>query len=357
MRVDRRTTGLVLPSDPVPHADLVIRVAGCGIPGPAAAALAPTVGLSWRRCLNDFNLDPAVDYQPTVVDQTRIKDLQAEHDELVQIARAEMDSLYEQISGSGYALLLADTSGVILCEKIDPTLKRMFIQAGLIVGAQWSEQREGTNGIGTCAAESRPITIHQSDHFRSRHIGLSCSAAPIPDPYGKVIAVLDASSVSAVGSREAQMHTIALVNSSARLIEKCLFLRRHQADVMLRFHHRPEFVDLLHDGAMAVSGDGIVVAADMTGLRLLGIKDHKEVVGRSIEDIFDATFDELVAATTSSRRAMWQLRDNLYGRRYFASLAGTGGAALGGPATFRSTGSGAEQHLPQSRGNTVATRP
>lgn len=324
MRVDRRNTGLLLPSDPVPHADLVIRVAGCGTHEPAAAALAPTVGLSWRRCLNDFNLDPAGDYQPTVVDQTRIKDLQAEHDELVQIARAEMDSLYEQISGSGYALLLADTSGVILCEKIDPTLKRMFIQAGLIVGAQWSEEREGTNGIGTCAAEARPITIHQSDHFRSRHIGLSCSAAPIHDPYGRVVAVLDASSVSAEGSRESQMHTIALVNSSARLIEKCLFLRRHQGDALLRFHHRPEFVDLLHDGAMAVSSDGIVVATDMTGLRLLGAKDHKDIVGRSIADIFDATFDELVASSSSSRRAMYELRDNLHGRRYFASLGGAG---------------------------------
>jgi transcriptional regulator of acetoin/glycerol metabolism len=328
MRVDRRNisgAGLVLSADAAPHADLVLRVAGCGMTEDSvAAALAPTVGLSWRRCLNDFNLDPAVDYQPTVVDQTRIKDLQAEHDELVQIARAEMDSLYEQISGSGYALLLADTSGVILCEKIDPTLKRMFVQAGLVVGAQWSEQREGTNGIGTCAAESRPITIHQSDHFRSRHIGLSCSAAPIHDPYGRVIAVLDASSVSAEGGRESQMHTIALVNASARLIEKCLFLRRHQGDAMLRFHHRPEFVDLLHDGAMAVSADGTVVATDMTGLRLLGAKEHKDIVGRSIADIFDATFDELLATSSSSRRAMYELRDNLHGRRYFASLAGAG---------------------------------
>src|SRR3954468_16567466 len=325
MRVDRRNSGLLLPADPVPHADLVMRVAGCGTTDePAAVSLAPTAGLWWRRCLNDFNLDPALDYQPTVVDQTRIKDLQAEHEELVQIARAEMDSLYEQISGSGYALLLADTSGVILCEKIDPTLKRMLIQAGLIVGAQWSEQREGTNGIGTCAAESRPITIHQSDHFRSRHIGLSCSAAPIHDPYGQVVAVLDASSVGAQGSRKSQMHTIALVNASARLIEKCLFLRRHQGDAMLRFHHRPEFVDLLHDGAMAVSSDGIVVATDMTGLRLLGAKDHKDLVGRSIADIFDATFDELLASSSSSRRAMYELRDNLHGRRYFASLVGAG---------------------------------
>ena len=328
IRVDRHSSSrapLVPPAGTGPHADLVIRVATSRTADESiAAAPAPTVGVSWKRCLNEFNLDPAVDYQPTVVDPTRIKDLQAEHDELVQIARAEMDSLYEQISGSGYALLLADTCGVILCEKIDPLLKRMFIQAGLIVGAQWSEQREGTNGIGTCAAEARPITIHQSDHFRSRHIGLSCSAAPIHDPCGRVIAVLDASSVSAEGSRESQMHTVALVNASARLIEKCLFLRRHQGDAMLRFHHRPEFVDLLHDGAIAVAADGTIVATDMTGLRLLGAKEHNDLIGRSIADIFDATFDELLATTAASRRAIWELRDNLHGRRYFASLVGAG---------------------------------
>jgi sigma-54 dependent transcriptional regulator, acetoin dehydrogenase operon transcriptional activator AcoR len=324
MEVDRRNVSRVkssLPGEPGQHADLVVRVATHAPEDSITAALTPTVGVSWRRCLNEFNLDPSGDYQPKVLDQSRIKDLQAEHDELVQIARAEMDSLYEQIHGSGYALLLADTSGVILCEKFDPTLRQMFIRAGLIVGAEWSEQREGTNGIGTCAAELRPITIHQSDHFRSRHIGLSCSAAPIHDSYGRVIAVLDASSVNTAGGREAQMHTVALVNSSARLIEKCLFLRRHQADVLLRFHHRPEFVDLLHDGAMAVSADGVIVAADMTGLRLLGAEDHKEIVGRSIADIFDTTFDELLATTVSSRRAIWELRDNLHGRRYFASFA------------------------------------
>jgi transcriptional regulator of acetoin/glycerol metabolism len=302
-----------------PHADRVLRLAGSDL-APAARPTIPAVDVSWRRCLNDFKLDPAREYQPTVLDQTRLKYLQGEHEELVQIARAEMDSLYEQIAGSGYALLLADTAGVILCEKIDPGLKRLFVSAGLIVGAEWSEQREGTNGIGTCAAEARPITIHQSDHFRSRHTGLSCSAAPIHDQHGQIIAVLDASCVNASGTRESQMHTVALVNTSARLIEKCLFLRRCATDSMLRFHHRPEFVDLLHDGAMAVSADGTIVATDVTGLKLLGAANRSELVGRTVADVFDVSYEELLGTVQSGRRAIWELRDNLYGRRYFATL-------------------------------------
>lgn len=317
-------------SNALPHGDRVERLIGCDL-GSNVTALAPVIDVSWRRCVNDFKLDPVRDYQPTVLDGTRLKYLQAEHEELVQIARAEMDSLYDQIAGSGYALLLADTAGVILCEKIDPALKKLFVAAGLIVGAEWSEQREGTNGIGTCVAHSRPITIHQSDHFRSRHVGLSCSAAPIHDQYGHIIAVLDASCVNASGTREAQMHTVALVNTSARLIEKCLFLRRHQTDSMLRFHHRPEFVDLLHDGAIAVAGDGTIMASDATGLRLLGAENRSELVGRSIADVFDMSYEDLLATVKSGRRAMWELRDNLHGRLYYASLLPAGQHHLRNP--------------------------
>ena len=305
-----------------PHADHVLRVAGQELAVSTDTHVSRTVDISWRRCLDDFKLDPARDYQPTILDQSRLKDLHAEYEDLVQIARAEMDALYEQIAGSGYALLLADPDGVILCAKVDPVLKRMFVQAGLIAGAQWSEKSEGTNGIGTCAAEARPITIHESDHFRSRHVGLSCSAAPIHDSNGRLMAVLDASSVNAGGTRDSKMHTVALVNSSARLIEKCLFLRHHRADAMLRFHHRPEFVDLLHDGAIAVATDGTIVATDMTGLKLLGAQDRKDLIGCSIADVFDTTYEELAAAADAGRRAMWELRDNRFGRRYYASLVG-----------------------------------
>jgi transcriptional regulator of acetoin/glycerol metabolism len=309
-------------ADAHPHADHVLRVAGHESAVSTDTHIPRTVDISWRRCLDDFKLDPARDYQPTILDQSRLKELHSEYEDLVQIAHAEMDSLYEQIAGSGYALLLADPDGVILCAKVDPVLKKMFVRAGLVVGAQWSEKSEGTNGIGTCAAEARPITIHESDHFRSRHVGLSCSAAPIHDSKGKLMAVLDASSVNAGGTRESKMHTVALVNTSARLIEKCLFLRHHRADAMLRFHHRPEFVDLLHDGAIAVSSDGTIVAADMTGLKLLGAQDRNDLVGRSIADVFDTTYEELATTAGAGRRAMWELRDNRFGRRYYASLVG-----------------------------------
>jgi transcriptional regulator of acetoin/glycerol metabolism len=300
----------------VKHAEDVLRV----VHGPGAGGAPSAIDMSWGRCVNQFKLDPSRLYTPTVVDQARLKERQAQHEELVEIARAEMDSLYEQIAGSGHALLLTDASGVILCEKIDPALKQMFRSAGLTMGADWSEQHEGTNGIGTCIAEQRSVTVYRDDHFRVRHIGLSCSGAPIRDCSGQVVAVLDASSVDARAPRASQMHTMALVNISAQLIEKCLFLRRFRHHAVLRFHHRPELVNLLHDGALALAEDGTVIAADVTAGKLLGVEDRRELCGRPIAEILDGGLRELGALDHALRNAIWQIRDVRHGRRYYASL-------------------------------------
>ena len=184
----------------VRHADQVLRVAqGMAPEGPTA--LSESIGDSWRRCVRDYSLDPVRIYSPAVISSGDLRGRQVQHEQLIQIASAEMDSLYDQISGSGYALLLTDASGVILCEKIDSTLKSLFRSAGLLIGADWSELHEGTNGIGTCISVDRPVTVHRTEHFRARHIGLSCSGAPIHDPSGSLLAVLDASTVDARDTR------------------------------------------------------------------------------------------------------------------------------------------------------------
>jgi transcriptional regulator of acetoin/glycerol metabolism len=79
-------------------------------------------------------------------------------------------------------VLLTDARGVILNCVTAPAERRIFERAGLWLGADWSEAREGTNGIGTCLVERQALTIHQDEHFRGRHTGLTCSASPVFDP-------------------------------------------------------------------------------------------------------------------------------------------------------------------------------
>jgi transcriptional regulator of acetoin/glycerol metabolism len=294
------------------------------LPRPGRELPDRTIARSWIRCANDYRLDPARPDAPMVIEARALADRREQFADLMQIGAAEVDRLYDQISGSGYALLLTDASGIILYEKVDPTLKDMFRGAGLVPGADWSEKSRGTNGMGTCIAERKPVTVHRNDHFYTHHIGLTCFGVPIRGPVDDVIAVLDASCIGSHDTRATQMHTMALVRLSAHIIEKCLFLRHHEHNAVLRFHSRPDLVNLFHDGALALAEDGTVIGADYTAAQLLEAKDRYELVGRPIGEIFDVEGASGASLELLRSASLSPLRDPRRGQGYYANLyAGT----------------------------------
>jgi sigma-54 dependent transcriptional regulator, acetoin dehydrogenase operon transcriptional activator AcoR len=303
------------------HAAMVAGFVHSGAAVTTESSVSSMIGASWRRCLLDYALDPGRPQEGFVLDGHALKEYRDRHEHLIQVASAEIDWLYDHIAMSGCALLLTDAGGIVLYEKADPTIQETFRMAGLQLGADWSELRQGTNGMGLCIAENRPIIVHRDEHFRACHIGLSCTAAPIHDPDGSLVAVLDASTLNAQGTRESQTHVMALVHLSAKLIEKCLFLRHFQRSSVLRFHARPEFVNLQHDGALALAGDATVIAADEMALRLLGVAQRRELIGRRIDEIFDMRAEEMLDPSPPSAAGLWPVRDAVLGRRYFASLS------------------------------------
>jgi transcriptional regulator of acetoin/glycerol metabolism len=303
------------------HSEDVMRIVH-SLPRGGRGAPDRTIAQSWARCANDYRLDPGRVEKPLVINTGELQVKRAQYEDLVTIAAAEMDRLYHQIAGSGYALLLTDASGVILYEKVDPTLKDVFTAAGLVPGADWSERSQGTNGMGTCLAERRPVTVHRNEHFHAGHIGLTCFGAPIRGPVDDIIAVLDASCVGLHDTRASQLHTMALVKLSAHVIEKCLFLRHHQHHAVLRFHTCPELVDLLHDGALALSEDGTVIGADYTAARLLDANDRYELVGRPIADIFDTEAAQVVSLDLLRGASLAPVRDIRRGLDYYVSIHG-----------------------------------
>lgn len=252
---------------------------------------------SWIRCLNDYQLDPGTCAEPEVVAASELQERQARLADVQAVAKVEMANLYQQLAGSGYAIMLTDREGVLLNYFGDPAFTHAASKTGLAQGAVWSERVQGTNGMGTCLVERRPITVHRDEHYLSRNIGLSCAAAPIFDHEGDLVGVLDASGES----RLAQQHTLALVCMSVQMIENRVFLHQFRHDYILRFHNRPEFVGTLHEGAIALSTEGKVLAASRGALFQLGFSGPDEIAGRDIGELFNVTFPGLV--DSSVRRA------------------------------------------------------
>lgn len=280
----------------------------------------PSIARSWLRCLEDYHLDPALSIAPTVLEHGRLLESRERLQQVLSIAGSEMNSLHQQLSGAGHAVLLTDARGVILNCVTAPSERKIFERAGLWLGADWSEACEGTNGIGTCLVERQSLTIHRDEHFRGRHTGLTCSASPVFDPQGELLAVLDVSSAREAVSRQSQFHTMALVNLSAKMIESCYFLRHFENHWLLRFHLQAESVGLFSEGLLAFDGEGRICAVNQSALNLLG-QARGGLLGQPVEAFFECTLDQLLGRASANATASWPLRTR-DGRSLFAVLRG-----------------------------------
>jgi len=290
----------------------------------------PSIARSWLRCLEDYHLDPAQAMAPTVLEHARVLESRERLQQVLNIAGGEMNSLHQQLSG-GNAVLLTDARGIILNCVTEPGERRIFERAGLWLGADWSEAREGTNGIGTCLVERQCVTIHRDEHFRGRHTGLTCSASPVFDPHGDLLAVLDVSSARHDVTRQSQFHTMALVNLSAKMIESSYFLRHFDDQWLLRFHLQAGSVGLFSEGLLAFDGEGCISAVNQSALNLLSL-GRCELIGRPVEALFDCAMSDLLARASADAATCWPLRTR-DGRGFFAVLRGKSRPQMTAPAT------------------------
>ncbi len=281
---------------------------------------------SWLRCLNEYGLDPDSGADPVVVSRQDLLARKEQNLELVSFADVEMANLYQQLAGSGYSIILTDRDGVLLSYYGDPSFKRAASRAGLVPGAAWSERHGGTNGMGTCLLERAPVIVHREQHFLTRNRGLTCCAAPVFDPRGELVAVLDASGES----DRAQQHTLVLVNMSAQMIENRLFLHRFRDAFVVRFHSRPELVGMWSEGIIALDPAGAIIAADRNALFQLGCKSARDLVDAPLERVFNISLPTLIQRSHKQSFHPLPIREARHGGRFFAvahapeSKGGTG---------------------------------
>jgi transcriptional regulator of acetoin/glycerol metabolism len=269
---------------------------------------------SWVRCLTQYHLDPQSQREPYVLPRDERLGRKERNLELVSFADAEMAHLYHQLAGSGYSIILTDRDGVLLDYYGDLSFRNAAFRTGLVLGAVWSEEHGGTNGMGTCLFERAPLIVHRDQHFFSRNTGLTCCAAPIFDYRGDLVAVLDASGES----DRAQQHTLVLVNMSAQMIENRLFLYRFRDEFVVRFHSRPELVGTWGEGIIALDASGAIAALDRNALFQLGVKSASDLTGAPLERAFNISLAALVGRSQKKSFHPLPIYDARHGGRFFA---------------------------------------
>jgi transcriptional regulator of acetoin/glycerol metabolism len=252
---------------------------------------------SWRRCVEEYGMDPAKPNPAHIVTEARLREHREQSERLISIARSGLEALFRQIAGQKYVLLLADAMGVTVDYFGDPKFEEELRQAGLFLGSDWSEELAGTCGVGSCIITREAITIHQSDHFDLTHTPLSCTAAPIFDTGGNLAAVLDISLLRSPQPKISQSLALNLVKASVRRVEMANLMAMNRGDWVLRFSTSPEFLDVDPEAAVALDGSGRIIGmthgAEQVLARQLEGRMEGAAIGQRIDRFFDLSIDSL----------------------------------------------------------------
>jgi transcriptional regulator of acetoin/glycerol metabolism len=214
---------------------------------------------------------------------------------LIQVAQPGLDRLHHSVGGAGCCVLLADRNGVPVERRGAPGDDATFFDWGLWPGAIWSEDSEGTNGIGTCLVEQRALTIHRDQHFYARNALLSCTTAPLYDHEGRLVAALDVSSCKAeLIENFVNLIATAVIDAAARIEAECFRLAYPGARILI-----VPVPDKMGKALIAVDQDDLVVGVTRAARQALGISQaclQKSLPAAEVMNMSRTVTENLAAA-------------------------------------------------------------
>ena len=275
--------------------------------GPAdslQSQLGLTVFRSWQRCLQS-GLEAFQKRLPDNILSGQI--LQSRIDQrrdLIAVAKPTMNYLHGLMSGSGGVIILSDHQGVIVHSVGDPQFVSKADRVLLKTGASWQEKHRGTNAIGTALVERTAVSINGSEHFLENNGFLSCTAAPIFAPDGKISGVLDISTDKSAY----HPHTIGLVKATVHSLEKQLFYSNEsQYALILKIHSSPEGLGSMGEGLIGLHEDGTIAGADRAALTFIEI-NALDIGAVKILQLLDTSLDRIFDYAKKDQGKVYEFR-------------------------------------------------
>lgn len=248
----------------------------------SGSAVTSLVAASWRRSMIYHGLDPSRCIAPARLTHAELAHARDRCADILEVAKPNLERLFLTAVSAGCCVVLTDADGLILETSSTSADKSYFAEWGLESGALWNEANEGTNGIGTCIAEKRPVVIFKNQHFKAQNIAMSCMGAPIFNQSGKLVAVLDISNCRNDLTYSFAQVLGSLVSESARSMEMDLFRSAFpHARIMIADGHGIGGVSLL-----AVDDDDVIVGATRLARRILKLDEDSLHQMPLLNDVF-----------------------------------------------------------------------
>ncbi len=241
---------------------------------------------SWTRCLG-AGLAPHQRPQFEPVTRARTKAVLERGQPLLQSAGPELDQLDAMLAGTGCKTVLTDREGIVLrATPVGAGAGALLDTIGR-VGVYLGEPNFGSTAPGITVSAGVECTVAGGEHFFAALQSLYCAAAPVRDPAGRVVGVLDVSIEGAPFGFDA----LALVRLCPAGIENRLLTARSDDELVLCFQASPALLGTPLEGRALVGADGRVLGLNAAGARLL--QAPGEGLAQDIESLLGLALPEL----------------------------------------------------------------
>jgi len=237
------------------------------------------IAASWDRCYT-AGVDPYDGVGHRVLPSAELKKLLIAKRTIIEIAKPFMDNLYNFVAGSGFIVLLTDELGYVLEITGDPDVLEQAAALRFFPGANWTEQEVGTNAIGTAIVLKKPLQVSSAEHYCQKHHAWTCSAAPVCDPYGRVMGILNLSGPS----KGTHLHTLGMVVAAGAAITAQMTIQRQNHELTVTNSRLTNIFNTMSEGLIMVDRLGIIQELNPVAHKILGA--DRELQGTMVEKIF-----------------------------------------------------------------------
>lgn len=245
--------------------------------------ISSSIAESWKKC-SDTRLNPADGRGRVVLEQHELKQLLEKNEAIIFAATPFMQNLYQFFRASSFVVVLTDVQGYVLEIFGDRDRIQSARELSFLPGANWRDDHVGTNAISSALSTGQPMQVSGCEHFCLRHHCWTCSAAPITDQNGDIMAVLDISGPA----QSTYSHTLGMVVAAAEAISMQLRIQQKNNELTLANKRLTSIFNTMSDGVVLIDNRGIVNEINIVVKQILG-SSNREVVGRPIEGIFGET--------------------------------------------------------------------
>ena len=221
---------------------------------------------SWTRCLAT-GLQPQQRPEFEPVTRARAKAVLERGQPLLQSAAAELDQLDAMLASTGCKTLLTDRDGIVLRATPANAGAGALLDSIGRVGVYLGEPNFGSTAPGISLSAAQDCAVAGAEHFFGVLQSLYCAAAPVRDPLGRVVGVLDVS----VEGKPFAFDALALVRLCTAGIENRLLSQQAGADLVLCFQVDAALLGTPLEGRAVVSGDGRLMGMNAAASRLLQV--------------------------------------------------------------------------------------